>query len=200
MNLPIICSRESVSTNEFITFWARQVPMDEIAQDDKLYTPYIGKPLTRESLEALYLWKNQMRLSGNKSRSVAENFIAHLDTLRSLPTETEPKSFLKSFAKGGAIWRIFLLHCWSAGRYPIYDQNVHRAMTFIRGSECKEIPASDQKKIDAYLEQYVPFFHSLGSQDGPRQVDRALTALGRFLAQFPHLIPDHHRATLPART
>jgi hypothetical protein len=186
MQLPVY-SRNSTSESDFIAFWANQVSANGIEQDEKQYTPHIGKPLTRESLEALFRWKNQMRLSDKKRQSIETNYIGRLDELQKLSPDTEPDAFLKKFSKGGAIWRIFLLHCWSRAKYPIYDQHVHRAMTFIRKEPPQEIAGwSDRKKIDAYREEYVPFFDSF-SEHGPRKVDRALWILGRFIksTQFP---------------
>lgn len=188
LQLPVY-SREPSSTAEFIAFWANQVSANDIEQDEKLYTPHVRKPLTREGLEALYQWKNRMRLSDKKRRLVETNYIAHLEKLRQLPPTTDPAAFLEIF-KGGAIWRIFLLHCWSLAKYPIYDQHVHRAMTFIRGMPREEIAGwSDRKKINAYLGEYVPFFDSFGAH-GPRMVDRALWVLGRFIktTQFPDVL------------
>jgi len=54
----------------------------------------------------------------------------------------------------------FLLHCWShahgSRKYPIYDQHVHRAMTFICKGEREEIENwNDKKKVDAYLTKYL---------------------------------------------
>src|SRR4051794_20371483 len=89
MDLPIY-SRESASVRQFITFWADQYPRKEMEQDDKRYTPHIAKPLTRESLETLYEWKNQTPLSKKKTLSVSENYIAHLDLLQKLPRQTAP--------------------------------------------------------------------------------------------------------------
>jgi hypothetical protein len=188
MQLPVYF-RESASTAKFIAFWASQVSANDIEQDEKQYMPHIGKPLTSEGLEALYRWKNQMRLSDKKRRWIETNYIAHLEKLQQLLPTIDPATFLGTF-KGGAIWRIFLLHCWSQSKYPIYDQHVHRAMTFIRGKPHEEIAGwSDGKKINAYLGEYVPFFDSF-SAHGPRMVDRALWVLGRFIktTRFPDVL------------
>ncbi len=188
MQLPIY-ARESASKAKFIAFWASQVSVKDIEQDEKQYMPHIGKPLNRERLEALYRWKNQMRLSEKKRHSVERYYIGQLEKLQQLPPTIDPATFLGTF-KGGAIWRIFLLHCWSPSEYPIYDQHVHRAMTFIRGKPREEIAGwSDQKKINAYLGKYIPFFNSFGAHD-QRMVDRALWVLGRFIktTRFPDVV------------
>jgi hypothetical protein len=193
IHLPIY-SRQSASTDDFIKFWANQVSPSEVEKDNALYMPHINKRLTPESLEALFKWKNQMRLSEKKRRSLEENYIAHLATLQRLQSTTTAESFLDTFKKGGAIWRIFLLHCWSQAKYPIYDQHVHRAMTFIQGNPRAELSGwNDQRKIEAYLRQYVPFFNSFGEHP-PRQVDRALMVLGQFIKthRFPDVLAQGH--------
>lgn len=139
MQLPIYSRELAPTTAKFIAFWADQASSHDIEQDKELYTPYIDKPLTPESLRALFQWKNQMPLSEKKSRSVEINYIVRLKELEQLPRTTDPKFFLKKFKDGGAIWRIFLLHCWCPSRCPIYDQHVHRAMAFIRGRPREEI-------------------------------------------------------------
>lgn len=190
MYLPVY-AREPASAADFINFWASQETAEGRDKDDKLYKPYIGKPLTAEGLRALYRWKNQGPLSAGKSLSVEINYIAYLETLRRLPLTTEPSAFLDKFKNGGATWRIFLLHCWSQSKYPIYDQHVHRAMKFIQGRPRaeEEIDRNDSKKIHAYLNEDIPFFESFGVH-GPRMVDRALWALGRFVknTRFPDIV------------
>jgi hypothetical protein len=181
-----IYSREYATTTKFINFWASQWSAKDKEQDEKRYTPYIGKPLTRENLLALFEWKNQMPLAQGKRRRV-ESFISRLKELEELPRQTSPKDFLETFKEGGAIWRIFLLHCWSGSKYPIYDQHVHRAMSFICGNQREEIGGwSDQEKIDAYLDGYIPFFNRF-SVPNPQKVDQALLVFGRFIKNFQFL-------------
>ena len=112
-----------------------------------------------------------------------KNFVARLDDLQKLPSDTGKENCLEKFNKGGAIWRIFLLHCWSESEYPIYDVHVHRAMTFICGEQREEIGGwDDRRKIDAYLNRYIPFFERFGDHDS-RAVDQALVAFGQSLVR-----------------
>ena len=167
---------------QFIEFWARQVTSNDIGQDKTLYLPNIGKPLTRESLEALFLWKNQMPFSAAK-RGLLETYIARCDEINKLSPKTAASDFLEMF-NGRAIWRIFLLHCWQPSKYPIYDQHVHRAMKFIcEGLQEESSGWSDREKIETYTEEYISFFSSFGSHDPA--VDRALWVFGRFIKLFP---------------
>ena len=61
------------------------------------------------------------------------------------------KVFLRDFLSrpGGAIWRIFWLHCHYPNKFPIYDQHVHRAMACIIGMKSLEIPKKNQDKVKA---------------------------------------------------
>jgi hypothetical protein len=157
-----------------------------------LYTPHIGKPLTRERLEALFEWKNQMRFSDSKRRSLEAHYFRRAGKLETVPRSTDPQTFLAmcGTVTRRAIWGIFLLHCWSPSRYPIYDQHVHRAMTFLQGQRREELGAwTDANKISAYLDRYVGFYHGFGAPD-VRMLDRALWELGRFIkhAHLPDLL------------
>jgi hypothetical protein len=189
MQLPIYSREWAPTTAKFIEFWASQWSAKDKAQDEQQYTPHIGKPLTRDSLRTLFQWKNQMPLAAKKRRTV-ESFIDRIKELEQLPCTTDPKTFLEKFKEGGAIWRIFLLHCWSASKYPIYDQHVHRAMIFICERRREDIGGwDDQEKIKAYLDKYIPFFKRFSAHK-PQEVDRALMAMGRFIknSQFPDVL------------
>jgi hypothetical protein len=136
LHLPVYVGT-SRSQAEFIEFWGNQYDYP----GENFYTKNIGKRLTAESIKDLFVWKNGMRLSSKKDQSV-QHYIDLLPRIRQLPHSTDPATFLKKVLAsdaGGAIWGIFLLHCWSAAKYPIYDQHVHRAMNFIRGEKREEI-------------------------------------------------------------
>lgn len=156
-----ICSYENVSPQKFVEFWAAQWTDKDKATDERYYNPHIGKPFSAEGLRDLFTWKNQMTPSKAKAKTI-DGYISRLEDLKALPSDTTPDIFLKDYNKGGAIWRIFLLHCWSfwrGSKYPIYDQHVHRAMTFICHGTKEEISGwSDQKKIEAYVNRYICFF------------------------------------------
>jgi hypothetical protein len=172
-----LCIRRLVPVNlrEFVAYW-RPTGRSALGQ---LYDRNIGKPLTAPRLEELFTWKNQRRLSARKAKSVRDNFVARIAEARRLPPGTRPEAFLRRFDRGGAIWRVFFLHCWNP-RYPIYDQNVHRAMAFALGMANREIPRGNREKIRSYLECYLPFWRSLRYTD-QRELDRALLRFGSFL-------------------
>lgn len=185
MHLPIYTPHPK-STTDFVKFWGGQYSYE----GEPVYTENIGKPLTKERLRALFLWKNGMRLSRPKTASVERRYVGRLAELQKLPASTDPADFLQRFAGGGAIWGIFLLHCWSPDRYPIYDQHGHRAMTFIAEQPREEITDwTDKKKIASYLSRYLVFHCSSQGHD-LRMVDRALWAFGKFIqtAKFPDVL------------
>jgi hypothetical protein len=187
MRLTIYSPEVAETQADFINFWSEQWTEKDKLKDRQFYQPYIGQPLSSEGLLNLFDWKNQTPLSAKKRARVMA-FVSQLDDLQRLPKDTEADVFLKKFSHGGAIWRVFLLHCWShaAGgtKYPIYDQHVHRAMTIIREDQCEEIVGwNDDQKIDAYLKRYVPFFRSFGS-DKSQKLDQALMIFGRFMKGY----------------
>jgi hypothetical protein len=181
MKLPIYLASEA-SPEDFIAFWASQY---RYAQES-LYTDNIGKPLTPDRIWELFEWKNGSRIAAPKRRSIARNYIARLSEVRKLPANTDAHAFLRLFSSGGAIWRIFWLHCWRHEDFPIYDQHVHRAMSFIEFGKTEEIPNSDTSKERSYLERYLPFHRKFACSD-LRAVDRALWVFGKFIksTRFP---------------
>lgn len=186
-HLTIYSPKLAPTPADFISFWSVQWTETDQQKEGQLYEPYIGRPLNSKRLLSLFEWKNQTPLS-KKKRARVMAFINQLDELRRLPKNTDANTFLKKFPHGGAIWRIFLLHCWShaAGKtkYPIYDQHVHRAMTVIGENRREEIVRwNDNQKIDSYLKRYVPFFRDFGTNE-PRKLDQALMIFGRFMKNY----------------
>jgi len=119
-------------------------------------------------------------LSAAKHLSVEQNYVAHIAKVSGFPQTTSAASFLEAFPSGGAIWRIFWLHCWQPSRFPIYDQHVHRAMVFIEKQQLEEIPERGTEKVQQYLDRYLPF-HQRFQNINQRSLDKALWSYGRFL-------------------
>jgi hypothetical protein len=172
----------TASEAEFVAFWERQYDYSL----EHLYTNNIGQPHTADRVHQLFEWKNGSRLSALKRRSVEQNFVAHIQELNALPQNTDAAAFLARFALGGAIWRIFWLHCWQPNRFPIYDQHVHRAMVFIEQQRLEEIPTADADKVQQYLQRYLPF-HKRFQNLNQRSVDKSLWFYGKFVkaTRFP---------------
>jgi hypothetical protein len=170
----------------FIDFWAAQYA----GYDDDFYEANVGQELTEARILNWFTWKNGTPLSELKRQSVMRNFVARRGELKQIPQDEVASTLLSRFAEGGAIWRIFWLHCWQPARFPIYDQHVHRAMRFIQAGVLEEIPSTDPQKIRTYLNGYMAFHAGF---DGIRYrlVDKALWAFGKFLGEnnFPREAP-----------
>jgi hypothetical protein len=169
---------------QFVGFWSCRYGYAE----EELYDDNIEHELTEKRILDLYRWKNGGPLSARKKSSVQRNFIERRMELQQLSPGIQAGDFLARFLNGGAIWRIFWLHCWQPRRFPIYDQHVHRAMAFLQTGAPEEIPSYDPHKINSYIAKYLPFHATFnGFGDQPRIVDKALWAFGKFLneANFP---------------
>lgn len=163
----------------FVEFWEAQYDFEQ--KDDDFYRENVDQPLTEERIMGWFKWKNGMKLSERKERSVRQNFVARLADLDTLPKEASASALLDRFPDGGVIWRIFWLHCLQPGRFPIFDQHVYRAMRFILGGTTEEIPETDRLKIATYINDYLPFYAEFDGLDR-RSVDKALWAFGKFLS------------------
>jgi hypothetical protein len=176
-----------VSHSEFVEFWEPLYGDKDRVLDDKLYTPNINGPHSDNTLLLLFKWKIGRRFFKTHLPKIRTHFLDRADdAARALSTD-DPNTFLRIFPDGGAIYRIFWMHCWFPERFPIYDQNVHRAMIYIQEGRVEELTGfSDQQKIDSYLHKYI-FFNSSFSGIDRRKVDRTLFAFGKFIkgTKFP---------------
>ena len=148
--------------NEFVRYWASQY----LDTNERLYVEHIEQPLTADTVRALFQWKNGGMLSVLKQRSVETNYIARLDELARLPSDLDGAEFLRLWPRGGAIWRIFWLHCWQPKRFPIYDQHVYRAATSL--SDIK-FPRTDRLFVSDYGHHNRLAVHKLTAGNRPLQ-------------------------------
>lgn len=178
----IVYEPVSADPKAFVDFWSARYT----DYDDNFYHENVGHELTEDRILKLFKWKNGTTLSGPKRSSVIRNFVARRHELDQIRADEGASALLARFSKGGAIWRIFWLHCWQPARFPIYDQHVHRAMRFIQSGEREEIPQKDPDKIRSYIGQYIPF-HARFDGIPHRAVDKALWAFGKFIGEntFP---------------
>lgn len=176
--------------HQFVEFWA---PYYNAAQDQP-YDAHIRRdraigPYTVEAARALFRWKIGERFYASSLPGVERNFIARHEEAYALPPDIAANAFLEIFPVGGAVWRIFWLHCCYPDRFPIYDQHVHRAMTFINEGNRDELDRhSDKRKAELYVTRYLAF-HRTFAGCNQRNADRALWVCGKFLkkwSQFPH--------------
>jgi hypothetical protein len=176
----------SVSPAEFVSFWWPQYP--EV--NDTPYVDNIGKSLTPERVHSLFNWKAGKRFRKRSQSIVKKTYISQLHKINKLPLTTDPSEFLAKYGGAGAIWGIFFLHCWCPAKYPVYDQNVHRAMTYILNEKADHFNKwSHEKKRTSYFERYIPFFKMFQECDS-RKADRALFMCGKFLktTTFPEIV------------
>ncbi|MGY1490433.1 hypothetical protein ACW4YW_13565 [Methylobacillus pratensis] len=176
--LPIY--RTILSTNdEFIQFWSNIY----FYKNDNLYSDNIGISLNKDRIIDLYTWKNGLPLSEEKLQSVNKNFVNRLSYLSNLSDDNGLSDFFNTYPHGGAIWRIFFLHCWKPNKYPIFDQHVYRAMLYLTQGIISEIPTKDSDKISSYINYYLDFYNSF-KHNNCRDLDKALWAFGKFISKY----------------
>jgi hypothetical protein len=173
VQLPVF-REDFVNKSEFINFWSKQYSFE----NEHLYDDNIGKELIEDRIWALFRWKNGKPLSGKKRASVKENFINEKIKIPQYLDNTVLSTYLNR--PGGAIWRIFWLHCNNPNIYPIYDQHVHRAMAKIKAWEEPEIPPQNRVKVEMYIKHYLQFWREF-LEFPAKPVDEALWAHGKFL-------------------
>lgn len=183
-----IIQPRTVSRVEFIDFWSKLY----IDAHQRYYTENISRWQTHPhaGLKELFVWKNSGPLSGRKEASVDEYIEHHqqaLDLLaqcdaKSMDATATAKQFLTELDHGGAIWRIFWLHCFRPTLFPIFDQHVYRAQTYIQQDKPDELGGySDIQKINRYA-QYQAFHKQFEGHDAADQsVDQALWMFGKYL-------------------
>lgn len=182
-NLFIYERTPATSKKQFVRFWASRYH-----NDDGLYIPNIRGPHSATQLQALFRWKMGDRFFNHHLPRLKKDFFGRYEESRSVlkrlggnDNRQVAEHFLNHFKKGGAIYRIFWLHCCDFQRFPIYDQHVHRAMVFIEDGEIEELPKlGPQTVVHHYLNRYLPFWESFHKNDA-RDVDRALWVFGKCL-------------------
>ncbi|MBN1550841.1 hypothetical protein JW979_05215 [bacterium] len=166
--------------SRFINFWS------EFYIDPKatIYRDNIGRPLQIINLEPLFRWKFR---GSFYHRQTVEDYIRKFNELREL---RGLDGFLEQFNAGGPIYRIFFLHCWRPGSYPIFDQHSYRAMQFInKNIIAKKIPGDEERQICIYKKEYIPFIKNIRKKTcfPFKKIDEALYMFGKFLQNFSNL-------------
>ena len=177
---PIITNRQSGSLQEFISFWSKLYVYDNAV----LYERIHNKTLSEDDLKDLYKWKNGMKLSQAKEKSLNTKIISKLETVNNLRAASnfDLEYFLKEFKQVSVVWKVFLLHILKPNRFPIYDQHVHRAYRFINNQSSNDIRASmkESLKLEFYFEEYYPFVRQSQMTD-LKKMDEAFFAFGQFI-------------------
>jgi len=177
---PILANRQSGNLQEFISFWSRLYAYDNAALYDKIHY----KVLSEKDIKDLYQWKNGMKLSQAKEKSLNTKIIKKINIINSLraTTEFDLDYFLKEFKEVSVVWKVFLLHIISPTTYPIYDQHIHRAYRFMNKQASDGIKASmnESVKLKFYFEEYYPFVKESKIKD-LKKMDEAFFAFGQFI-------------------
>lgn len=167
---------------KFIEFWSRFYN-DSRNPDEKLYYPYISnKGLSEtDALDKLWLWKMgayYFKIYQKQIKTIKEKREDILIYRGSNPDQEILYNFSKRFFPAGLIYPIFLMHICKPEEYPIFDQYVFRAFTFIIKKEMIDKP----KNIKDYWEykKFVSQIKKCGIS--LRDIDRGLMAFGQFLS------------------
>tara|TARA_R100000306_G_C4381213_1_gene144578 strand:+ start:9238 stop:9816 length:579 start_codon:yes stop_codon:yes gene_type:complete len=182
MNLPILNNQFEKSIVLFIDKWSKLYSFS----NEAIYKASISKKtLTKTDIQNLYEWKNGMRLSVQKQKSLDTKIITKLTVINKLKNSDvlDIEIFKKKFKTLSAVWKIFLLHIIKPTKYPIYDQHIHRTFLFIHKEDWSNISntsISNKAKEQFYFERYLPFIESQNVKD-IKQLDEAFFAFGQFL-------------------
>ena len=177
---PILTNRQSGSLQEFISFWSKLYVYDNAV----LYERIHNITLSENDLKDLYKWKNGMKLSQAKEKSLNTKIISKIEIVNNLraASNLDLEYFLKEFKQVSVVWKVFLLHILKPNRFPIYDQHVHRAYRFINNQSSDSIKASmnESVKLKFYFEEYYPFVRESKITD-LKKMDEAFFAFGQFI-------------------
>jgi len=180
LTFPLLTKTQSGSLQEFISFWSRLYAYDNAV----LYNKIHHKVLSEKDIKDLYQWKNGMKLSQAKEKSLNTKILKKINIINSLraTAEIDLDYFLKEFKEVSVVWKVFLLHIISPTMYPIYDQHIHRAYRFMNKQASDGIKASmnESVKLKFYFEEYYPFVKESKIKD-LKKMDEAFFAFGQFI-------------------
>ncbi|MER3318879.1 MAG: hypothetical protein RIB79_11370 [Allomuricauda sp.] len=182
MRLLVLNNKNTNNINDFINSWSKLY----FYPNGALYKASISKIiLTKTDIQNLYGWKNGMRLSKQKQKSLDTKVKTKLSIINALKNGAnfDVGLFSKEFNNLSAVWKIFLLHIIKPSKYPIYDQHIHRTFLFIHKEDWSYISSTsinNKAKEEFYFKRYLPFIQSQNIKD-LKQLDEAFFAFGQFL-------------------
>ncbi|WP_298367594.1 hypothetical protein [uncultured Lutibacter sp.] len=181
MNLNIL-TPTSTNIQEFINFWSKQYAY---TNENTYYNSITKKVFKLNDIQNLYIWKNGMKLSASKQKSLDTKIKAKLSIINTFKKSAniDIEAFKKEFKTVSSVWKIFLLHTLKPKKYPIYDQHIHRAFLFIHNEDYSNISSSsitDKNKELFYFNRYLQFIASINYSD-LKKLDEAFFAFGQFL-------------------
>ena len=177
-----ILEPKPTSITDFISFWSKQYAY---SNETAYYNSISKNEFTNTDIQNLYVWKNGMKLSKSKQKSVNEKIKEKLPIINKFKSNVkiDLEGFKKEFKNLSAVWKIFLLHSIKPHKYPIYDQHIHRVFLFIHNEDWSNISntsVTDIEKEVFYFERYLPFIESINVTDF-KKLDEAFFAFGQFL-------------------
>jgi len=181
MNLNIL-TPTSTNIQDFIEFWSKQYAYNN---ENTYYNSITKEVFELNDIQNLYIWKNGMKLSMLKQKSLDAKIKAKLSIINTLKKykTINIEGFKTEFKDVSAVWKIFLLHTLKPNEYPIYDQHIHRAFLFIHNEDWSNISndsVTNKNKELFYFERYLPFVESINYSD-LKKLDEAFFAFGQFL-------------------
>ena len=182
MNLLFLNINETNELHSFIESWSKLYSFS----NELVYKNAISKKeLTKTDIQNLYVWKNGMKLSVLKQKSLEDKIKSKLSIINDFKSNDEINlvEFSKEFKNLSAVWKIFLLHLINPNIYPIYDQHIHRTFLFIHEEEYKDLSnksISNKEKEEFYFKKYLPFIKENSIKD-LKKLDEAFFAFGQFL-------------------
>lgn len=182
MNLVILKNQKENNLNTFIESWSK---LYSYANEAVYKKAIIKRELSNADLQDLYKWKNGMRLSVKKQKSLETKIISKLSLINTFRNSNmiEVEEFRKEFKDLTTVWKIFLLHIIKPSKYPIYDQHIHRTFLFIHNEDWSNISntsINNKAKEAFYFNRYLPFIEEQQIKD-LKQLDEAFFAFGQFL-------------------
>ena len=182
MNYPLIKIENDINLESFINSWSKQYSFS----NEAIYSNSISKKaFTITDIQNLYVWKNGMKLSELKQKSLDGKIKSKLSIINDFKStyELDLKVFSKEYKNLSAVWKIFLLHLINPNKYPIYDQHIHRSFLFIHNEDWSNISNDSVLNKDKemfYFNRYLPFIQESNVTD-LKQLDEAFFAFGQFL-------------------
>lgn len=166
----------------FIAFWSKLYSYS----NEVVYRNIISKKeFAKNDVQELFVWKNGMKLSDLKQKSLEQKILSKIPVINELKlsNEVDLAFFKNEFAELTTVWKIFLLHIIAPKKFPIYDQHIHRSFLFIHQEEYSEMSntfINNAEKERFYFERYLPFIRENEIKD-LKQLDEAFFAFGQFL-------------------
>ncbi len=183
MNLLNFEINKSNNLNSFIETWSKLYSFS----NESTYKNAISKKiLTETDIQDLFVWKNGMKLSVLKQKSLNEKIKSKLKIINDFKSDDEISlnDFNKEFKNlNAAVWKIFLLHIIKPSKYPIYDQHIHRTFLFINNEDWSNVSntsITNTDKQEFYFNRYLTFIEANDIKD-LKKLDEAFFAFGQFL-------------------